>query len=241
MSAASPAPETQSDPAAQVPVWDVATRAFHWCLVGLIISAYVTRNYVQDPTLYLHRLNGYAILTLLLFRLLWGMVGSSTSRFAAFFPMPLPAIRYAVSLMKGRRLHYLGHNPLGAVLIFLMLLAVAAQALTGLFTSDDTLAQGPLYDHVSEAVSHKAGSYHAKGFWIILGLAALHIAANLIYQFVFRDHLVTAMVHGRKPASTYVDQQHARFAPISRAALCFLLSAFVVGCGVILSGDSLLH
>ena len=241
MSAASSAPKMPSDPAAQVPVWDGATRAFHWCLVGLIISAYVTRNYVQDPTLYLHRLNGYATLTLLLFRLLWGLVGSSTSRFAAFFPLPLPALRYATALIKGRRLHYLGHNPLGAVLIFLMLLAVAAQALTGLFTSDDTLAQGPLYDHVSDAVSHRAGSYHAKGFGIILGLVGLHIVANLIYQFVFRDRLVTAMITGHKPAATYVDQQHARFAPVSRAAICFLLSASVVSGGVILSGDSLLR
>lgn len=228
----------QGDP---VRAWDGATRLFHWTLVALIVSAYVTRNYLHDPTLYLHRLNGYAILTLLLFRLLWGVIGSSTSRFASFFPLPGPAIRYGVGLLRRKPLHYLGHNPLGAALILLMLAAVVAQACSGLFTSDDTLAQGPLYDHVSEAVSKRAGSYHAKGFWIIATLAAVHIVANLAYQFVLKDRLITAMVTGKKPQADYVDQMEARFASPLRALFCLIVSAVIVGGGVVLSGDSLLR
>ncbi|HEX4767256.1 MAG TPA: cytochrome b/b6 domain-containing protein [Lichenihabitans sp.] len=224
----------------QVRVWDGATRFFHWALLILILDAYATRNFSHDPTLYLHRLNGYAILTLLLFRLLWGLVGSSTSRFASFFPMPGPAIRYGLALLRRRPLHYLGHNPLGACLIFAMLLAVAAQASTGLFTSDDVLAQGPLYDHASEAVTARASSYHARGFWIIVGLAAIHVVANLVYQFVLKDRLITSMVTGRKPIADYVDQRQAQIAPAWRAVACFVVAAVIVGGGVLLSGDSLL-
>lgn len=225
----------------EVRVWDGATRFFHWTLVLLIVSAYVTRNYSSDPTLYLHRLNGYAILTLLIFRVLWGVVGSSTSRFAAFFPLPGPAIRYATALLRGRPLHYLGHNPLGSALIFAMLLAVAAQACTGLFTSDDVMAQGPLYSHASEAVTGKAASYHAKGFWIIVGLAAIHIVANLTYQFALKDRLITSMVTGRKPAGDYVDARQAKLEPMARALACFAAAAVIVGGGVLLSGESLLR
>jgi cytochrome b len=224
----------------RVAAWDGATRLFHWALVLLILSAYGTRNFTNDPTLYLHRLNGYAILTLLLFRLLWGFVGSSTSRFAAFFPLPGPVLRYGLALLQRRPLHYLGHNPVGSLLVFALLLAVLAQACTGLFTTDDTIAQGPLYPHASEFVTSRASSYHAKGFWIILGLAAVHIVANLVYQFGFKDRLITAMIVGTKPAAPYLDQQQARLAPAWRAFSCLFISAAVVAAGVLLSGDSLL-
>ena len=222
-------------------VWDLPTRLFHWLLVLLIVSAYFTRNYLADPTLYWHRINGYAVLTLVLFRLLWGFVGSSTARFAAFFPRPGAIYRYAVGLVRRRRLHYLGHNPLGSLLILTMLLAVAAQAGTGLFTSDDTLAQGPLYDHAPAWITSRAESYHAKGFWIIAALAAVHIAANLLYQFGFKDRLITAMITGDKPAADYVDAGETRPATLGRAALCLAIALALVAGTVILAGDSLLH
>lgn len=228
-------------PSTKVKVWDPATRLFHWTLVALIVSAYVTRNYSDDPTLYWHRMNGYAVLVLLLFRTFWGLVGSSTSRFVSFVPRPGKVIGYARALLTGHRLHYLGHNPLGSAVILLMLLAVAAQAATGLFTSDDTIAQGPLHDHVSDMVSGRAASYHAKGFWIVLGLATVHIVANATYQFVFRDRLITSMITGTKPAGHYIDAREARLAPGLRAVACLLFAVLIVAGGVLLAGESLLH
>jgi cytochrome b len=224
-----------------VRVWDRPTRLFHWLLVLLILSAYLTRTFSDDPTLYLHRLNGYAVLVLLLFRLLWGFMGSSTARFARFVPGPVTLIRYVRATLGSGRPHYLGHNPLGSALIVAMLLAVTSQAVTGLFTSDDAIAQGPLYDHVSEAVSSRAGRYHALGFWIIVGLAAVHVVANLVYQFVIRDPVIAAMITGTKPPGDYVDAQGLRPAPAWRAALCLLVSLGVVGGGVLLSGGSFTH
>lgn len=225
----------------RVRAWDLPTRLFHWLLVTLLASAYFTRAYSDDPSLYWHRINGYAILALLLFRLMWGFTGSSTSRFAAFVPWPGHALRYLGALLRNRPVHYLGHNPLGAALIFAMLLAVAAQAITGLFTSDDVLAQGPLHDHAPAWLVDRMGAYHAKGYWIILALAAVHIVANLIYQFVMKDELITAMVTGEKPSLDYADQRQARLAPQWRAAVCAVMAVAVVLGGVMLAGDSVLR
>ena len=241
MTAAGRVAVAEAAPSTKVKAWDPATRLFHWTLVALIVAAYVTRTFADDPTLYWHRINGYAVLVLLLFRLLWGLVGSSTSRFASFLPWPGRTIGYARALLTGRRLHYLGHNPLGGALILVMLLAVAAQAVTGLFTSDDAIAQGPLHDHVSDLVGGRAGSYHAKGFWIILGLVAVHIAANLTYQFAFRDRLITSMVTGTKPAGHSGAASEARLAPGLRALACLLAAVVTVASGVLLAGESLLH
>jgi cytochrome b len=236
MSGVSPAGEKD-----RIAVWDLPTRLFHWLLVVLLVSAYATRNYLDDPTLYWHRINGYAVLSLLLFRVFWGFAGSSTSRFGAFLPTPATVYRYGTGLLSGRRLHYLGHNPLGSLLIFGMLIALAAQAGTGLFTSDETIAQGPLHDHAPDWVTSAAESYHAKGFWIIAALVAVHVAANLIYQFGFKDRLITAMVTGAKPAGVFVDAQESQAASIGRACICFAVAVAVVAAGVVVSGDSLLR
>ena len=222
-------------------MWDSPTRLFHWCLVILIGSAYVTRTYLDDPTLYWHRMNGYAVLVLLLFRVIWGLVGSTTSRFASFVPTPGPTIRYIAALLRRRPLHYLGHNPLGSLLIFAMLIAVVVQASTGLFTSDETLAEGPLYARAPEGVSHLASFIHARGFWIILALAGLHVLANLIYQFGFKDRLITAMITGSKPAADYVDRGPKRFQPISRALISFAAAVAIVAGGVMAAGGSLMR
>ena len=225
----------------RVRAWDLATRLFHWLLVTLIASAYLTRAYSGDPTLYWHRINGYALLALLLFRLMWGFAGSSTSRFAAFVPWPGPALRYVGALVRHRPMHYLGHNPLGAALIFAMLLAVAAQAVAGLFTTDDVLAQGPLHDHAPDWLDGRMGAYHAQGFWIILALAAVHIVANLVYHFVMKDKLISAMVTGEKPVLDYEDQPQARLVPQWRAAVCAAMAVGIVVGGVMLAGDSVLR
>jgi len=225
----------------RVRAWDLPTRLFHWLLVMLIASAYFTRTYSDDPTLYWHRITGYAMLALLLFRLIWGFAGSSTSRFAAFVPWPKRALRYVLALLRHRPMHYLGHNPLGAALIFAMLLAVAAQAVAGLFTTDDVLAQGPLHDRVPAWLADRMGIYHAKGLWIALALAAVHVVANLVYHFVMKDRLITAMVTGDKPALDYEDQLQARPAPQWRAVVCAALAVAIVVGGVILAGDSVLR
>lgn len=231
---------------AKIPVWDVPTRLFHWSLAALIVSAYVTRNYFDDPALYWHRINGYVIIAVLLFRLFWGFCGPATARFASFRPAPRAAWHYALAFARGRKLHYLGHNPLGGLLIWAMLLAVAGQASAGLFTSDDSFAEGPLAESVSSRWGAWFSVIHAKGFKVILVLVGLHIASNLAYQFLFRDPLITAMITGRKPVANYVDGGPSGATGPSRvsagrAAVCLCLALAITGIGLKLCGASLLR
>ena len=122
-----------------------------------------------------------------------------------------------------------------------MLLAVLAQATAGLFTTDDVIAEGPLHRYASESLADRMGAYHAKGFWIILAFGAVHIAANLGYQFWKREPVITAMVTGSKPVLDYADQREVRLSPAWRAAACAVLAVVLVVGGVTLAGDSVLR
>ena len=122
--------------AGSVRAWDLPTRLFHWTLVTLIAMAYVSRHW-GDAGLVWHTWNGYAILVLVVWRLLWGIVGSSTSRFSSFFYGPLTAARYGLDFVLGRPRHFLGHNPLGGTVVFVMLAMVGAMGALGLFAYDD--------------------------------------------------------------------------------------------------------
>jgi cytochrome b len=120
-----------------VKAWDWPTRAFHWTLVFCIVSAWASfklADRIGDPTLIWHRWNGYFILILLVFRLIWGFVGSSTSRFTAFVTWPWNALTYGLDMMRGKKRPFLGHNPLGTWMILALLAAVGIQGSLGLFS-----------------------------------------------------------------------------------------------------------
>jgi cytochrome b len=226
-----------------VRAWDLPTRVFHWTLVTLLISAYVSFRFSEafgDNTLKWHRYNGYAILVLLVWRVLWGFVGSSTSRWAAFVTWPWVAAGYAFDLLRGRDRHYLGHNPLGTWMILAVLSVLAVQAALGLFTVEHNDAYwGPLYKLVSEARQKVLSSWHTWSFyWVLLPLLAAHITANVLYGVVKKDPLIRAMVTGTKPVGSYEDQSEARIVaqPVMLALACLgaaitLVFGTIVGLG----------
>lgn len=226
-------------PQQQVPVWDLPTRLFHWSLVALILCAYVTSEYAEaigDHFLLIHRLNGLAILVLLTFRVLWGVLGAPTARFSSFVRWPWKALTYASHLLRGRAPHYLGHNPLGAWMVIALLLAVAAQAFLGLFSSYDTgLAAGPLHGLASSDTVQLLTRWHHRLFkWVLLPLMAIHILVNLFYTLIKRDPLIQAMVSGTKPALPYVDAPaNLQAANAGRRALGCLVAAIVLVLGTI--------
>ena len=234
-------------PPATVKVWDVPTRTFHWLLVLLIINAWVSFQYserVGDYTMKWHRWSGYAVLVLLVFRLIWGVVGSSTSRFSAFVKGPGATLGYALDLVRGRSRHFLGHNPLGTWMILALLLAVASQATLGLFTVEhnDSGADGPLHGLVSEGWVKTLSRLHWQGYyWVILPLIGAHITANVVYGLVKRDPLIRAMVTGRKPRADYEDEAEATIIarPLLTAALCLALAALIVFGGIAALGGKL--
>ena len=121
-----------------VPTWDLPTRIFHWALVLLIIDAWVSYSF-GDVLMRWHMWNGYALLTLVLFRLMWGIWGSNTARFSGFVASPLRVVRYLRALARGEDEHYLGHNPAGGWSVLVLLGLILVQGVCGLFASDDIL------------------------------------------------------------------------------------------------------
>lgn len=217
-----------------VRVWDWPTRAFHWLLVSLIVAAFLSHRFgaaLGDPTLRWHRWNGYAILVLLVFRLIWGVVGSSTSRFAAFVRGPGFTLNYALDFLRGKKRAYLGHNPLGTVMILVLLAAVLIQGVLGLFTLEhNEIVAGPLKRLLSDEATELVSKLHVKGFDIILVCIAIHIAANTGYAMLAKEPLIKAMVTGKKPAHPYEDEAEAWIVPnvSARAAICLGASVVLV-------------
>lgn len=218
----------------QVRAWDLPTRLFKWSLVALVASSWLTRWY-GDVTLTWHKRTGYAILILVVFRLLWGLVGSSTAKFNAWISWPWDAIRYGVDLVRGRSRPYLGHNPLGAWMILALLGLVGSQAVAGLFTADSNgIFGGPFanYDPFSDPtpLQRLLSRYHHRAFDLLLVFVAVHVGVNLFYQFVKRDPIVAAMITGCKPVEPFADQAEMTPAPRQalRALACLVLAAALV-------------
>jgi cytochrome b len=171
------------------PVWDLPVRLVHWLLAALIaFSWWSVHNHHTDW----HIWSGCAILTLLIFRLLWGFVGSSTARFASFVRGPRGVADYLRGRWSG-----IGHNPLGALSVLVLFAALAVQVGLGLVAEDeDGLFTGPLYRLVSIDTSDKARDLHELWFNVILGLIALHLLAILYYRSRGRK-LTLPMITGR--------------------------------------------
>ncbi|HCB15238.1 MAG TPA: hypothetical protein DEP36_16960 [Gammaproteobacteria bacterium] len=179
-----------------VPVWDLPTRLFHWVLAGLMIAQWWTAE--QSSTMDYHIWGGYAVLTLVLFRLIWGFVGSDTVRFSDFVRGPVAALGYVKALLRGETPLYLGHNPMGGWSIVAMLILLLVQAGTGLFANDDILIEGPLYAWVSKDTSDWLTAIHRFNFNLLLVVIAVHITAVLFYLLVKRENLIHPMLSGRK-------------------------------------------
>jgi cytochrome b len=189
-----------------IKVWDLPVRIFHWSLVLLFIAAYVTNSLGSDYFVY-HLWSGYALIILVSFRVVWGLVGTYHARFNHFVKNPLATARYALSVFKKKDKHYLGHNPLGAVMVVVLLIATLVQAITGLFTNDEIFNVGPLYAYINDELSLQLTSLHRQLFYWILGAIALHILAVIVHVVIKRDNIVRAMFNGKKSLPTLDDSQ----------------------------------
>jgi cytochrome b len=202
----------------RVALWDLPTRVVHWALVLLIPFSWWSAE--EHPTDW-HRTSGYAILGLLVFRLIWGVVGSSSARFADFVRGPRAVIAYA----RGQGGTPLGHNPMGGWSVVVLLALLVAQVGLGLFAVDtDGLESGPLSHWVSFDAGRAAAETHETLFDILLVFVGLHVAAVLFYLFVRRDNLIAAMLTGVKAVDTAPDAT-PRMAPLGRALIVALVAA----------------
>ncbi|HYG42747.1 MAG TPA: cytochrome b/b6 domain-containing protein [Bordetella sp.] len=171
-------------------IWDLPTRIFHWSLATCVVGAYAS---VKLGGLYMdwHVRFGLATLGLVVFRIVWGVVGPRYARFATFVRGPDAIKQYLQGASAPA-----GHNPLGALSVIALLAVLGFQATSGLFASDDIMTQGPLYARVDESVASWFTSWHHTNEWLIVGLVALHLLAVLWYAAVRRKRLVRAMITG---------------------------------------------
>ncbi|EXJ15300.1 cytochrome b/b6 domain-containing protein [Imhoffiella purpurea] len=179
----------------RIKLWDLPTRITHWALFVLVALAFVT-GLTGGNLIVWHGWIGLAILGLIVFRLAWGLVGSTYVRFATFVRGPGAILDY----LRGRW-HGLGHNPLGALSVLALIGLLLFQSLSGLFATDDIAFEGPLNDMVNGNTGIWLSGLHRQAIWLIGGLVCLHICAILFYTLVKRDNLVIPMLSGYKSVS----------------------------------------
>jgi cytochrome b len=188
----------QTDPAPsaeQIRVWDTPTRLFHWSIVGLVILSWLSAD---QGYMSVHLWSGLTLLALLLFRLGWGLLGSTTSRFSNFLHPPRKILAYLRTQARGGRILHAGHNPAGGLMVVALLAVLLAQVTTGLFANDGLKFSGPLALLVSDDASDRLTQIHGIIFNVILALVWLHVVAVGFYHFVKGDNLVGPMVSGKK-------------------------------------------
>lgn len=219
-SATAPTPSKQK-------VWDAPTRLVHWTLVVCIGLSWWT---VENKRMDIHYWSGLTALGLIVFRVYWGFVGPETARFAQFLKGPRTVFTYLGKLFRPDYRASFGHNPLGALSVIALLLAVAIQVGLGLFASDTSyVSSGPLSNLVDYETSEDITELHEDFFNVLLFVIGLHIAAIAFYLVVKRTNLVGPMITGSRKAD-HVEGPPAGIAPISwvRLLIGMLLAAGVV-------------
>jgi len=210
----------------RVRVWDFPTRAFHWMLVVLIGWEWATSDLGGNWMTY-HMWGGYLVLCLVLFRLLWGFIGSTTARFSAFLCSPHRTWRYVRTLKSGSHDGGYGHNPLGGWAVAAFLLSLSVQVGTGLFATDDILTAGPLNPLVRNRTADFLTLVHKVNFDILLGLIVIHVLAVALHKLVGGKNLVRPMITGHASQKMAAGEPKLAFAASLTGILALTVSAFV--------------
>jgi cytochrome b len=175
----------------KVKVWDFPTRLFHWAMVSLLASLWWTADIGEMQW---HQVLAYVLMVLIVFRIVWGFVGSETSQFRQFFVSPKKVIDYTLTEPKPRSL---GHNPLGGYMVVALLSLLLVQLTTGLFATDEIFTEGPLIYLVSADTASWLTWLHKTNFNIILAFAAIHVLAVIVHV-IKGDNILKAMFSGYK-------------------------------------------
>jgi cytochrome b len=176
-------------------IWDLPVRVSHWLVVVAVATCWAT-HYAGVEWFAWHRRSGYTVLVLVVFRVLWGFLGTRHARFASFLRGP----RVVADYLRGRAPAGVGHNPLGALAVVALLAVLLLQAGTGLFANDEIMNAGPFYGWVDQALSNRLTSLHRLNSDVLLVLVGLHVAAVAWHVAVRDQPLLRAMITGRKPA-----------------------------------------
>lgn len=218
-------PSNKKAPQVSIRLWDIPTRLTHWLFVCLIaLSWWTEENGVMDW----HAWSGYALLTLVIFRIFWGFFGSSSARFGSFLAGPGALKAYARELFSNKPAQQvLGHNPIGGWSVIIMLVLMLLQIGLGLFAVDvDGIESGPLSYYVSFDLGREIADLHELIFNVLLAFIAVHVSAVILYLVLKRKNLIAPMVTGRtrlSPEDASPDD-YPKFVPLWRSAVGLALS-----------------
>lgn len=215
--------------AVKVKVLDLPVRIFHWVLAALTCFSWWSGTQGGDMTLMTYHLwSGYSILTLLLFRIAWGFVGSTHARFSDFLYGPRAIFEFVKTLPRREAARFSGYNPLGGLSVLLILVCIAIQISTGLFANDDIVTEGPLYKWVSKGTSDFLTTLHSYNFYVILALISLHVAAVLFHLVYKSENLFAPIFTGNKLLSQSAASAGTRDPGSGLALLVFGVAALGV-------------
>ena len=212
---------------ATVTVWDRGVRGFHWLTVILVSLTATTGFLGGKQTIDVHVWAGTAITALVVLRIVWGVLGTAYARFESFIRAPSVVVTYAYAQLAGRAPHYVGHNPLGALMIVALIGALAALAATGTIVLGGVVKEGPLASFTPYAIGQSAKWVHEALAVLLLGMVAVHVAAVIAESIRTGDDLVRAMLTGRKrvrPGMLDTAPRHAR------PCLALAIGASVIAC-----------
>jgi cytochrome b len=204
-------------------VWDLPVRSFHWIMTVLLVVSYVTQ--LTHHYTY-HILSGETLLALLVWRIVWGFVGSDTARFAMFLRSPAEAVRHLAGMRRREPDDQIGHNAAGGWWVVLMLALVGVQIVSGLLGSDDGEHGGPLFHLLSKAWAGRMAAVHAVNFYLLLGAVVVHVLVIGAYALFKGQNLLRPMWTGKKRLDAAV--RAPRMASAELAALVLACSAGLV-------------
>lgn len=190
----------------KIKVWDIYIRTFHWLLLICILISFIS---FRLDEMEIHFISGHCVLALLIFRVIWGVIGSRTALFHTFIKGPGAVVSYVKNPSSEKFKGMIGHSPIAALSVIAMLGIISLQVATGLISDDEILLQGPLAKYVSGEMSYQATTYHGINAKLIIGLIVLHLAAIAFYRFIKKDDIVKPMVTGQKE----VAEDYAEKAP----------------------------
>jgi len=210
-------------PSRAILVWDFPTRLFHWLTAALIVVAYVTYHFGWMDW---HARTGDTVLTLVVFRLLWGFFGSQTSRFSRFMAAPHAAVAHLAYIFRREPDRQVGHNAAGGWMVLMLLALVLGEALSGIYVQNDVANQGPLTEITPARIANAITATH----WIfwdwLLAAVALHTLAITLYGAAKGQDLLRPMITGLKMLPA--DFAQPPVASTLRAALLLGVSALLV-------------
>ncbi|MGH6893338.1 MAG: cytochrome b/b6 domain-containing protein [Dongiaceae bacterium] len=218
------------EPLVDVPMWDLPVRMFHWAFVAAFAVCWISG---QTGNLDLHYASGMILAGLVVFRVLWGLVGSPTARFSHFLHWPTAALAYLRNSFGHRQPSYsYGHNAAGGWMVAALVALIGLETVSGMSSTDDVLFDGPLYGRLPNWLSRPLESWHAPLANILLALALLHILVIVVYRLFKNENLLRAMIVGRarlpRSVARMAEQDGGtRGAPLWRALICATIAAAV--------------